>query len=41
MKFTEGSFMEWAYELAKNEFGGQLLDGGPWLKLENGLIIKT
>ncbi|MFZ1423868.1 MAG: NADP-dependent isocitrate dehydrogenase [Saprospiraceae bacterium] len=40
MKFTEGSFMEWAYELAKNEFGGQLLDGGPWLKLENGLIIK-
>ena len=32
--------MEWAYELAKNEFGGQLLDGGPWLKLENGLIIK-
>ncbi len=40
MKFTEGSFMEWAYELARNEFGGELLDGGPWVKLPNGLVVK-
>ncbi|MBK9272172.1 MAG: NADP-dependent isocitrate dehydrogenase [Saprospiraceae bacterium] len=40
MKFTEGSFMDWGYELCANEFGGQLLDGGPWMKLSNGLIIK-
>ncbi|MCC6815746.1 MAG: NADP-dependent isocitrate dehydrogenase [Saprospiraceae bacterium] len=40
MKFTEGGFMEWGYELARNEFGGELLDGGPWVKLPNGIIIK-
>ena len=40
MKFTEGGFREWGYELAQEEFGGQLLDGGPWLKLPNGIIIK-
>ncbi|MBK8956274.1 MAG: NADP-dependent isocitrate dehydrogenase [Saprospiraceae bacterium] len=40
MKFTEGSFMEWGYALAVNEFGGSLLDGGPWVKLPNGMIIK-
>lgn len=40
MKFTEGSFMEWGYELAKNEFGGTLFEGGPWVKLPSGLIIK-
>ncbi|MEP7196249.1 MAG: NADP-dependent isocitrate dehydrogenase [Saprospiraceae bacterium] len=40
MKFTEGGFMEWAYKLAQNEFGGTLLDGGPWVKLPNGIIIK-
>lgn len=40
MKFTEGSFMEWGYALAINEFGGSLIDGGPWVKLPNGLIIK-
>jgi isocitrate dehydrogenase len=40
MKFTEGGFREWGYELAQKEFGGQLLDGGPWLKLPNGIIIK-
>lgn len=40
MKFTEGSFMEWAYALAVNEFGATLIDGGPWVKLPNGLIVK-
>jgi len=40
MKFTEGSFKSWGYELAKEEFGAEDLDGGPWQKLPNGLIIK-
>jgi isocitrate dehydrogenase len=40
MKFTEGGFRDWGYELAKNEFGAEPLDGGPWHKLPNGIIIK-
>ena len=40
MKFTEGGFKKWGYELAIREFGGELLDGGPWVKLPNGLVIK-
>ena len=40
MKYTEGAFRDWAYELAKREFGAVELDGGPWCKLPNGLIIK-
>jgi isocitrate dehydrogenase len=40
MKFTEGGFKNWGYELAQREFGGQLLDGGPWVKLPNGIVIK-
>ena len=35
MKFTEGAFKDWGYELAKNEFGAELLDGGPWMQLKN------
>jgi len=35
MKFTEGAFKEWGYELAQQEFGGELLDGGPWVTLKN------
>ncbi len=35
MKFTEGAFRDWGYELAKQEFGGQLLDGGPWVAIKN------
>jgi isocitrate dehydrogenase len=35
MKFTEGAFRDWAYELAQEEFGGQLLDGGPWVSIKN------
>ena len=40
MKFTEGGFRDWAYALAKTEFGGVEIDGGPWLKLPNGIVIK-
>ena len=40
MKFTEGAFRDWAYELAKSEFGGVEIDGGPWVKLPNGIIVK-
>jgi isocitrate dehydrogenase len=40
MKFTEGGFRDWGYELAQKEFGGTLIDGGPWVKLPDGLIIK-
>ena len=35
MKFTEGGFKQWAYDLAKNEFGASELDGGPWLSFKN------
>ena len=35
MKFTEGAFKEWGYELAKEEFGAQELDGGPWCTFKN------
>ena len=35
MKFTEGAFKEWGYELAKEEFGAELLDGGPWMTMKN------
>ena len=40
MKFTEGNFRDAAYALAKREFGGVEIDGGPWLKLPSGIIIK-
>jgi len=40
MKFTEGGFRNWGYELAKREFDGQEIDGGPWCELPNGIIIK-
>ncbi len=43
MKFTEGAFKKWGYELAAKEFGAQLLDGGPWMKLPEkygGIVIK-
>ena len=35
MKYTEGAFKEWGYELAVERFGGQLIDGGPWVKIKN------
>nr|WP_315597360.1 NADP-dependent isocitrate dehydrogenase [uncultured Cupriavidus sp.] len=35
MKFTEGGFRDWGYELALQEFGAELVDGGPWCKFKN------
>ncbi|QTR47378.1 NADP-dependent isocitrate dehydrogenase [Thiothrix litoralis] len=35
MKFTEGAFKNWGYELAKEEFGAVDIDGGPWCKMKN------
>ncbi|NYT66227.1 NADP-dependent isocitrate dehydrogenase [Alcaligenaceae bacterium] len=35
MKYTEGGFRDWGYELAQEEFGAQLIDGGPWCKFKN------
>ena len=35
MKFTEGAFKDWGYELAKKEFGATELDGGPWCTMKN------
>ena len=40
MKFTEGGFMKWGYELAQREFGATPIDGGPWCKLPEGIVIK-
>ena len=45
MKFTEGGFRDWGYELAKQEFGAVEIDGGPWCKLDpkygnGGIVIK-
>jgi len=43
MKFTEGAFRDWGYELAKNAFGSKDLDGGPWQTLEKDghtIIVK-
>lgn len=40
MKFTEGGFRDWGYKVAKEEFGAVEIDGGPWCKLPNGIIIK-
>jgi isocitrate dehydrogenase len=35
MKFTEGGFRDWGYELAAEEFGGKEIDGGPWQSVKN------
>ncbi len=45
MKYTEGGFRDWGYELAQKEFGAELIDGGPWCKFKNpktgrDIIIK-
>ena len=40
MKFTEGGFKNWGYEVAKEEFGAVEIDSGPWCKLPNGIIVK-
>jgi isocitrate dehydrogenase len=40
MKFTEGAFRDWGYELAKREYRAAEFDGGPWCRLPDGLVIK-
>jgi isocitrate dehydrogenase len=45
MKFTEGAFRDWGYEVAKNMFGAEELDGGPWCRIPTGkpgagIVIK-
>ena len=45
MKFTEGAFRDWGYELSVNSYGGELLDGGPWVTIKNpnngkNIIVK-
>jgi isocitrate dehydrogenase len=40
MKFTEGAFRDWGYQVAREEFGGVEIDGGPWQRLPNGIIVK-
>lgn len=45
MKFTEGAFRDWGYEVAKREFGAVEIDGGPWCKIPDGkpgagIVIK-
>jgi len=40
MKFTEGGFRDWGYELARREFGAELIGKGPWCRLPNGIVIK-
>ena len=35
MKFTEGGFRDWGYQLAKDEFGATEIDGGPWCTFKN------
>ena len=35
MKYTEGAFKEWGYEVALERFGGKLIDGGPWVSIKN------
>jgi isocitrate dehydrogenase len=40
MKYTEGGFRDWGYGVAREEFGATEIDGGPWSRLPNGLVIK-
>ena len=43
MKYTEGAFAKWGYELAQKEFGAQLLDGGPWMTIKaahGNIVVK-
>ncbi|SFM61751.1 NADP-dependent isocitrate dehydrogenase [Nitrosomonas communis] len=43
MKFTEGAFKNWGYNVAMKEFGAELLNGGPWVKLpedKGGIVVK-
>lgn len=41
MKYTEGAFRDWAYELAQSEFGAKLIDDGPWCVIKNSKTGKN
>ncbi|MFL5518791.1 MAG: NADP-dependent isocitrate dehydrogenase [Gemmatimonadales bacterium] len=40
MKYTEGGFRDWGYQLAREEYGATEVDGGPWCRLPQGVVIK-
>jgi isocitrate dehydrogenase len=40
MKFTEGGFRDWGYQVAREEFGATEIDGGPWSRLPSGVVVK-
>ncbi len=40
MKFTEGAFRDWGYATAREEFGAEPIDGGPWMRLPDGIVVK-
>jgi isocitrate dehydrogenase len=40
MKFTEGSFKNWGYDVAREEYDAEVIGDGPWCKLPNGIVIK-
>ncbi len=40
MKFTEGAFRDWGYQVARDEYGAVEIDGGPWCRLPSGAIVK-
>jgi isocitrate dehydrogenase len=40
MKYTEGGFRDWGYQLAREEYGAGEIDGGPWCRLPQGVVIK-
>ena len=40
MKFTEGGFRDWGYEVATKEFGGKPIGAGPWVELPGGIVVK-
>ena len=40
MKFTEGGFRDWGYQVAQEEYGATEMDGGPWCRLPGGVVVK-
>ena len=40
MKFTEGGFRDWGYQVAREEYGATEIDGGPWCRLPGGIVVK-
>ena len=40
MKFTEGRFRDWGYEVAREEYGAEEFGGGPWCRTSDGIVVK-